>query len=291
VVTIALLPDVLKAEFRFDFPLLKQILRYSLPLLALGIAGIMNQTIDKIIFPYLMEDPEKAIADLGVYSACFKISMVMMMFTQAFRYAYEPFIFAQHKDKNSKAAYADAMKFFIIFSLLIFLGMVFYLDVFKFLIRNDYWAGLRVIPIVLFSYIFQGIFFNLSLWYKLSDKTMYGAWFSFVGVVITLAINIIFVPIISYMASAWASFVSYFVMMLISYFYGQKYMPIQYNLKSIGKYTVLALALFIAGTFINTPYKALNLSLKTILLIVYLVYIVKNDLPLTKVPFIKKILK
>jgi len=291
VVTIALLPDVLKAEFRFDFPLLKQILRYSLPLLALGIAGIMNQTIDKIIFPYLMEDTEKAIADLGVYSACFKISMVMMMFTQAFRYAYEPFIFAQHKDKNSKAAYADAMKFFVIFSLLIFLGMVFYLDLFKFLIRSDYWAGLRVIPIVLFSYIFQGIFFNLSLWYKLSDKTMYGAWFSLVGVVITLAINIIFVPIYSYMASAWASFVCYFVMMLISYFYGQKYMPIQYNLKSIGMYTVLALALFIAGTFINTPYIALNLSLKTILLIIFVVYIVKNDLPLSKVPFIKKYIK
>lgn len=291
VVTIALLPDVLKAEFRFDFPLLKQILRYSLPLLALGIAGIMNQTIDKIIFPYLMEDAEKAIADLGVYSACFKISMVMMMFTQAFRYAYEPFIFAQHKDKNSKAAYADAMKFFVIFSLLIFLGMVFYLDLFKFLIRSDYWAGLRVIPIVLFSYIFQGIFFNLSLWYKLSDKTMYGAWFSLIGVVITLAINIIFVPIFSYMASAWASFACYFVMMLVSYFYGQKHMPIQYNLKSIGMYTVLALALFVAGTFINTQCIALNLSLKTILLIIFVVYIVKKDLPLSKVPFIKKYLK
>ena len=291
VVTVALLPDVFKAEFRFDFPLLKQILRYSLPLLALGIAGIMNQTIDKIIFPYLMEDAEKAIADLGVYSACFKISMVMMMFTQAFRYAYEPFIFAQHKDKNSKAAYADAMKFFVIFSLLIFLGMVFYLDLFKFLIRSDYWAGLRVIPIVLFSYIFQGIFFNLSLWYKLSDKTMYGAWFSLIGVVITLAINIIFVPIFSYMASAWASFACYFVMMLVSYFYGQKHMPIQYNLKSIGMYTVLALALFVAGTFINTQYIALNLSLKTILLIIFVVYIVKKDLPLSKVPFIKKYLK
>src|SRR5690606_4808338 len=184
------LPDVLKAEFKFDFTLLKQILRYSLPLLVLGVAGIMNQTLDKIIFPFLIEDPELAKSELGIYSACFKISMVMMMFTQAFRYAYEPFIFAQHKDKNSKEAYADAMKFFIIFSLLIFLGMVFYLDLIKFLIRSDYWAGLRVIPIVLFSYIFQGVFFNLSLWYKLTDKTMYGAWFSAVGVVITLAINV-----------------------------------------------------------------------------------------------------
>lgn len=291
VVTLALLPEVFKAEFRFDFPLLKQILRYSLPLLVLGVAGIMNQTVDKIIFPYLIADPELAKSELGIYSACFKISMVMMMFTQAFRYAYEPFIFAQHKDKNSKAAYADAMKFFIIFSLLIFLGMVFYLDVFKFLIRSDYWGGLRVIPIVLFSYIFQGIFFNLSLWYKLSDKTMYGAWFSVVGVIITLAVNIIFVPVYSYIASAWAAFACYFVMMLISYFFGQKHMPIQYNLKAIGTYTALALGLFLISLWINTPYFVLNMLLKTVLLIIFVTYIIKKDLPLSKIPYIKKLIK
>ena len=291
VVTLALLPDVFKAEFRFDFPLLKQILRYSLPLLVLGVAGIMNQTVDKIIFPYLIANPELAKSELGIYSACFKISMVMMMFTQAFRYAYEPFIFAQHKDKNSKAADADAMKFFIIFSLLIFLGMVFYLDVFKFLIRSDYWGGLRVIPIVLFSYIFQGIFFNLSLWYKLSDKTMYGAWFSVVGVIITLAVNIIFVPVYSYIASAWAAFACYFVMMLISYFFGQKHMPIQYNLKAIGTYTALALGLFLISLWINTPYFVLNMLLKTVLLIIFVTYIIKKDLPLSKIPYIKKLIK
>ncbi|MFW9598357.1 MAG: lipopolysaccharide biosynthesis protein, partial [Paludibacter sp.] len=176
VVTLALFPDILKAKFSFDAKLLKQILAYSLPLLVLGVAGIMNQTLDKIIFPYLMDNKELAESELGIYGACFKISMVMMMFTQAFRYAYEPYIFAQHKDKNSKAAYADAMKYFIIFSFLIFLGMVYYLDLFKLFISSDYWSGLKVVPIVLFSYIFQGIFFNLSLWYKLADKTMYGAW-------------------------------------------------------------------------------------------------------------------
>lgn len=291
VVTLALLPDVFKAEFRLDFPLLKQILRYSLPLLVLGIAGIMNQTVDKIIFPYLIDDPQLAKSELGIYSACFKISMVMMMFTQAFRYAYEPFIFAQHKDKNSQAAYADAMKFFIIFSLLIFLGMVFYLDIFKFLIRSDYWGGLKVIPIVLFSYIFQGIFFNLSLWYKLSDKTMYGAWFSVVGAIITLAVNIIFVPIYSYIASAWAAFACYLVMMLISYFYGQKHMPIPYNLRTIGRYTALALGLFLISLWINTPYFVLNMLLKTVLLIIFVTYIIKKDLPLSKIPYIKKLIK
>lgn len=291
VVTIALLPDVLKAEFKFDFTLLKQILRYSLPLLVLGVAGIMNQTLDKIIFPFLIEDPELAKSELGIYSACFKISMVMMMFTQAFRYAYEPFIFAQHKDKNSKEAYADAMKFFIIFSLLIFLGMVFYLDVFKYIIQHDYWAGLRVIPIVLFSYIFQGVFFNLSLWYKLTDKTMYGAWFSVIGAVITIAINVIFVPIFSYMASAWAAFACYFVMMLLSYFYGQKHMPISYNMKSIGIYTALAIGLYLISLLINTPFGLLNMVLKTGLLAIFIIYFVRKDLPLNKIPLVKKFIK
>lgn len=291
VVTLALLPDVLKAKFSFDIQLLKQILRYSLPLLLLGVVGIMNQTLDKILFPYLINDPELAISELGIYSACFKISMVMMMFTQAFRYAYEPFIFAQHKDKNSKEAYADAMKFFIIFSLLIFLGMVFYLDLIKFLIRSDYWAGLRVIPIVLFSYIFQGVFFNLSLWYKLTDKTMYGAWFSAVGVVITLAINIIFVPIFSYMASAWAAFACYLVMMLISYYYGQKHMPIHYDLRGIGRYTLLALTLFGISLFINTPWLVLNLVLKTILILIFVIYLVKKDFPLNMIPVVNKIIR
>jgi O-antigen/teichoic acid export membrane protein len=291
VVTLALVPDMLKAQFSFDAKLLKQILRYSLPLLVLGVAGIMNQTLDKIIFPYLINDPALAKSELGIYSACFKISMVMMMFTQAFRYAYEPFIFAQHKDKNSKAAYADAMKFFIIFSYLIFLGMVFYLDLLQYLIRSDYRPGLRVIPIVLFSYIFQGVFFNLSLWYKLSDKTMYGAWFSVVGVVITLSINLIFVPVYSYMASAWAAFACYLVMMLISYFYGQKHMPINYDLKTIGKYTLLTLGLYGISLLINTPSTALNILLKTLLLAVFLFYLFKTDLALSKIPLLNKLIR
>lgn len=291
VVTLALLPEVRKARFTFDGSLLNQILRYSLPLMVLGIAGIMNQTLDKIIFPYLMDDPDKAISELGIYSACFKISMVMMMFTQAFRYAYEPFIFAQHKDKNSKAAYADAMKFFVIFSWMIFLGMVFYMDLLQYLIRSDYRVGMRVIPIVLMSYIFQGVFFNLSLWYKLTDKTHYGAWISILGTAITLAINIVFVPVFSYMASAWASFACYLVMMVISYYLGQKHMPIQYDLKSIGFYTLLALGMFGVSLLIELPHTALQLGMNTVLLIIFVFIVIKRDFPLHKVPFISKFFK
>lgn len=290
-VTLALLPDIRTANFRFDSDLWKRMLQYSFPLLILGIAGILDQTVDKIIFPFLFEDKAYAASQLGIYGACFKISMVMMMFTQAFRYAYEPFIFAQYKDKDSKEAYAEAMKYFVIFSLLIFLGMVFYLDIFKFLIRSDYWEGLRVVPIVLFSYLFQGIFFNLSLWYKLTDKTYYGAIISIIGSVVVLTINILFVPIFSYMASAWASFACYFVMMLISYFLGQKYMPIKYDLKKMGVYTLLTLVLYAVSLLISTSSMGLNLVFNTILLIFFILYLIKHDLPLENIPVVNRLFK
>ena len=288
--TLLLIPEIRKANFQVNFRLLKEILRYSLPLLVLGIAGIMNQTIDKIIFPYLMPDREIANSQLGIYGACFKIAMVMMVFTQAFRFAYEPFIFAQNKGSDKRGEYADAMKFFIIFSLLIFLGMMFYLDILKHLIRNDYWEGLKIVPVILISYLFQGIFFNLSLWYKLIDKTQYGAYFSIIGLVITLAINILFVPHFGYVASAAASFVCYLVVMLISYYFGQKYYPITYDLKSIGLYFIVAMGLF-AVSYISPAEGWLNYLQNTILLVLYLWLIIKRDLPLRAIPVVNKLFK
>lgn len=289
-VTLALIPDM-RVKFSFDWTLLKRMLRYSLPLLVLGIAGIMNQTVDKIIFPFLMPDKELAASELGIYGACFKIAMVMMMFTQAFRYAYEPFIFAKHKDKNSVGAYADAMKYFVIFSLLILLGMIFYLDVIKLIIHPSYWSGMRVVPIVLFSYIFQGVFFNLSLWYKLTDKTQYGAYFSIMGLVITLLVNVLLVPRISYMASAWASFACYFVMMLVSYFVGQKYMKIPYDLRSMGLYTIVALAFLAISYYFKSDRIWLNYTVNTVLLLIYLAMIVRRDFPLRNLPVVGKYFK
>ena len=289
-VTIALLPDVFVVKFSFDKVLLKKMLIYSMPLLVLGVAGIMNQTLDKILFPFLM--PGKAgAAELGIYGATSKIAMVMLMFTQAFRYSYEPFIFAQNKDKNSLSAYADAMKFFILFSLLIFLGMVLYMDVFKYIIQQSYWAGLDVVPIVLFSFIFQGIFFNLSLWYKLTDKTMYGAWFSILGTIIIVILNVILVPLYSYMGCAWAAFVCYLVIMLVSYFYGQKHMPIHYDLKSIGLYTGVTVLFYGISLFIKTPHISLNIALKSILMVAFLVLLVKRDFPLRSIPVINRFIK
>jgi O-antigen/teichoic acid export membrane protein len=240
--TLCLLPAILAEKYDFSWSTLRQMLHYSLPLLILGIVGIMNQTVDKILFPFLYTAGD-AQAELGIYGACFKIAMVMMMFTQAFRYAYEPFVFARHKDRNSVEAYADVMKYYIIASLFILLGMIFFLDLLKLIISPDYWSGLRVVPIVLFSYIFQGIFFNLSLWYKLTDKTIYGTYFSVLGCAITLTINVLLVPTMSYMASAWASFACYLTIMIVSYLVGQHHLKVPYDLRSILGYFALALAL------------------------------------------------
>lgn len=286
-VTALLLPEILKAKLKVDFTTLKQILKYSFPLLILGVAGIMNQSLDKIIFPYLIPDRAVADAQLGIYGACFKVAMVMMMFTQAFRYAYEPFVFAQNKGGDKKKECADAMKFFIIFSLLIFLGMVFYLDILKYLIRSDYWEGLRVVPIILVSYLFQGIFFNLAVWYKLSDKTQYGAYFSIIGLIITLLVNVIFVPKFGYMASAAASLCCFFTTTLLSYFIGQKHYPIPYDLKSIFIYTGVTALFFAIHTF-SPATGILRYAQDTLLLVLFMALIVKRDLPLKAIPVVGK---
>ena len=263
----------------FSGDLLKRMLRYSLPLLVLGVCGIMNQTLDRILFPFFYDGAD-AQAQLGIYGACFKVAMVMMMFTQAFRYAYEPFVFAKHKDRESVAAYADAMKYYIIFSYMILLGMIFYLDLLKFIIAPSYWEGLKVVPVVLWTYIFQGVYFNLSFWYKLTDKTQWGAYFSILGVVITFALQAIFVPRIGYMASAASSTVCYFVIMLLSYFVGRKHLEIPYDLRRIGIYTLLVLTL-LAGYYTLAHLLPINewikMGIGTILLIIYCVIFYRLD--------------
>ena len=263
----------------FDWGLLKQMLKYSLPLLVLGVCGIMNQTLDRILFPFFYTGAD-AQAQLGIYGACFKVAMVMMMFTQAFRYAYEPFVFAKHKDKQSVAAYADAMKYYIIFSYMILLGMVFYLDLLKFIIAPSYWEGLRVVPVVLWTYIFQGVYFNLSFWYKLTDKTQWGAYLSIVGVIITFALQAAFVPRIGYMASALSSTVCYLVIMLLSYFVGRKHLAIPYDLRRIGIYTGAVVTL-LAGYYALAQLLPINdwikMGIGTILLIVYCVMFYQLD--------------
>lgn len=291
--TLCLLPFTLPRGARFSWTVLREMLRYSLPLLVLGVAGIMNQTLDRILFPYLYPH-EDAEAQLGIYGACFKVAMVMMMFTQAFRYAYEPFVFSKHKDRQSVEAYADAMKYYIIFSFLILMIVVFYLDIFRYIISPAYWEGLKIVPVVLWTYIFQGIYFNLSFWYKLTDETKWGAWFSLIGLVITFVLQIVFVPRIGYWASCGSSLVCYFCIMLLSYFIGQKKAPIPYDLKRIGVYTMLTVILcgvFYAFRFYVTHNMWLDMAVGTVLLCIYLLVLTRKDFPLSGLPVIGKYFK
>lgn len=288
--TVVLSKYIFQAEFKFDGQLLKQILKYSYPLLFLGIAGIANQNLDKMLFPFL-QIGEQGKTDLGIYGAVSKLALVIMMFTQAFRFAYEPFVFAKHKDSNSHQTYSDAMKFFVIFSFLIFLGMILYMDVIKYLVPSNYWVGLKVVPVIMFSFIFQGIFFNLSIWYKLTDKNHYGAWFSAIGTLIIFAGNMLLVPKFSYWGSVWTAFAGYFIVMLLSYFFGQKFMPIDYKLKKLGAYLALTLILFFISTFIETPYLIVNLALKTVLMAIFIGYMIKKDFPLEQIPLVNKWVK
>ena len=286
VIMLLLIPQI-KLGGGFDGKLAKRMLNYSYPILILGIAGILNQVADKIIFchVYLGEDAQ---VQLGIYGAASKIAMIMAMLTQAFRYAYEPFVFSKSKDKDSKLMYANAMKYFIIFTLLAFLAVVFYIDILKYILTPDYWSGLKVVPIVMMAEIFMGIYFNLSFWYKLIDETKWGAWFSFAGCAVLIAINVSFVPIYGYMACAWAGFAGYGVAMLLSYFVGQKKYPIQYDLKSIGKYVAMAGVLYVISEYLPFESVWVLLVIRTCLLLAFIGYIVKNDFPLKSLPVVGK---
>lgn len=291
--TLCLLPFTMPKGGQFDGKALKEMLRYSLPLLVLGVAGIMNQTLDRILFPYLYPG-EDAQSQLGIYGACFKVAMVMMMFTQAFRYAYEPFVFSKHKDRQSVEAYADAMKYYIIFSYLILLGVIFYLDIFRYIVSSAYWEGLKIVPVVLWTYVFQGVYFNLSFWYKLTDETKWGAYFSLIGLCITLVLQIVGVPIIGYWASCGSSLVCYFVIMVLSYIIGQKKAPIPYDLKSIGGYTLLTFGLLAVYYYIR-HYFNLNMwvlmAIGTFFIAVYIIKMTRSDFPLSGLPVVGKYFK
>lgn len=263
-------------RYVFDKGLMRRMLSYSWPILVLGIAGILNQTADKILFPYIYKGND-AHTQLAIYGAASKIAMIMAMITQAFRYAYEPFVFGKSKDKDNRDTYAKAMKYFIIFTLLAFLCVVGYLDVLRHIIGRDYWSGLRVVPIVMAAEIMMGVYFNLSFWYKLIDKTIWGAWFSGIGCAVLIAINVIFVPMYGYMACAWAGFAGYGTAMILSYLVGQKHYPINYPLKDITVYTLMAAVLFVAMTMANEKLGYGALVTNTLLIILFAAHIVKHE--------------
>jgi O-antigen/teichoic acid export membrane protein len=289
IITFFFLPELVKMKWQINMQLLRRMLSYSWPILILGIAGILNQTADKMIFPLIYPNHEEGVVELGVYGACVKVAMIMAMITQAFRYAYEPFVFAQSRDKDKNETYAIGMKYFLIFTLLAFLCVMAYLPMLKYLVGEDYWAGLRVIPIVMAAEIMMGIYFNLSFWYKLIDKTIYGAWFSIAGCLVLFAVNIIFIPKYSYMACAWGGFAGYGTAMTLSYIVGQRKNPINYPLKSMAIYVGITLLFFsIMQALPNSWSPILRMAINTVLVIAFIGHIIYHDLPLRNLPVIGK---
>jgi len=287
-ITFFFVPDLLRVKWHFDFSLLRRMLSYSWPILVLGIAGILNQTVDKIIYPLVCDDADD-MAQLGVYGACVKVAMIMAMITQAFRYAYEPLVFAKAKDRDSKEYYAQAMKYFLIFTLLAFLCVMGYMDVLKYIIGEEYRGAIPTIPVVMAAEIMMGIYFNLSFWYKLIDRTIWGAWFSLAGCVVLVAVNIIFIPRIGYWACAWGGFAGYFTSMTLSYIVGQRKNPIRYPLRDIGLYTLLALALFCVMEVLPESWSPVaRMSVNTVLIGIFVAFIIKKDLSLASLPVVGK---
>ncbi|MDR0680643.1 MAG: lipopolysaccharide biosynthesis protein [Dysgonamonadaceae bacterium] len=290
--TACLFPELTGFKYKFNSALAKKMLHYCFPLVIMGIAGMSNQVVDKIVFPEIYPaSQETAFSELGIYGACFKLALIMMMFTQAFRYAYEPFVFEKSKDKDARQAYANVMKYFILFGLLVFLGVVFYLDIIKYFISPQFFSGLGIVPVVLLGELFFAVYFNLSFWYKLTDKTYWGTVFSVIACVIIIAVNFVFIPKYSYWACAWAAFIGNAVIMILAYFIGQKIYPIKYDLKTIGIYTGLALILYAVSYFAPIRNDWGHIAFNTPLIAIYLFVLVKRDLPLKEIPFINRFWK
>ncbi|MBQ2511626.1 MAG: lipopolysaccharide biosynthesis protein [Bacteroidales bacterium] len=260
----------------FHFPLLKRMLRYAWPLLIFGIVGILNQVLDKILFPFLYPGADMR-EQLGIYGACVKIAMIMAMITQAFRYAYEPFVFAGGKGEKSKESQALVMKYFVMFTLLAFMVVVCYIDLFKYIIRSDYWEGLRAVPIVMMAEILMGVYFNLSFWYKLTAKTYWGAIMSAIGCAVLVLVNVILVPKIGYMACAWGGLAGYGTCVLLSFFIGQRHYHVPYPVAAILGWFAFALALYAASTMVNIDNLWLRLGYNTLLLLVFIAAILYSE--------------
>lgn len=279
VITFFFIPDVLRIRWKFDWGLLRRMLSYSWPILVLGIMGILNQAADKMIFTLVYPDASVAKVELGIYGSCVKVAMIMAMITQAFRYAYEPIVFAKSKDSDKAEYYALGMKYFVIFTLLAFLAVMGYLPLLRYMVGSDYWAGLRVIPIVMAAEIMMGVYFNLSFWYKLIDKTYYGALFSMAGCLVLLAVNLWGIPRYSYMACAWGGFAGYGTAMLLSYIVGQRLYPIPYPLRSLAGYTAIAGAFYGAMTLVPSEWPMWQyLAISTLLILAFAAIIYCKEL-------------
>lgn len=249
--------DFIGIKLKYNAELAKEMMKYSFPLVIAGFAGIINETLDRVMLKHLLYSRgnlslRAAETQLGIYSACYKLAMIVSIFLQAYRYAAEPFFFAQSKNKDKNKMYVKIMNYFIAAVCLVFLGVSLNIDIFKHFIRSEeFWAGLGVVPILLVANVFLGIYFNQSIWYKLSGQTKFGAYIAIGGASLTVLINVLFIPLYGFWASAWATLIVYAAQMVASYLLGQRYYPINYNLRKFGLYFGLSLLLYFLAFFVD----------------------------------------
>lgn len=282
---IMLYADFMKLKFKANIELIKTMLVYAFPLVIAGFAGIINETLDRILLKHLLYDGETSIslnyanAQVGIYSACYKLAMLVTILLQAYRYAAEPFFFSLMKNEDKNKVYAKVMNFFVAAVCIVFLGVSLNIDIFKLFIRNEeYYVGLGVVPVLLLANVFLGIYYNQSIWYKLSGQTKFGAYIAIVGASVTVIVNLLFIPIFGFWASAWATLIVYAIQMILSYLLGQKYYPIKYNLRKFGLYLGLAIFLFLVAQLINLDSGWLKFIIHNTLIAFYvmLVYILER---------------
>jgi len=272
-----LLPEI-QVNFRlFDSRLLKRILKYSIPLLIVGFAGTINEVADKMFLKQLIPGKNNALEQIGIYGANYKIGMMMTIFIQMFRYAAEPFYFSKMKDSDAKITYARVMRYFLIFCFFIFLFIILYLDIIKYFIDEKFHEGLHIVPIILLANMFLGIVINLSIWYKLSNRTQYGAMISLIGAGITIVGNILLIPHLGYEGSAWTTLACYTVMMIISFFFGRKYYPIPYPLRSLLYYASLVAAIYLLQYFVNDFDLFFKLLINSLFLFIFVIFVFVHE--------------
>lgn len=284
---ILLYKDILRYRFTWNKELVKSMVIFAVPLIVAGFAGIVNEVIDRILLQKMLTGPhgiEYAESQVGIYSANYKLAVLISLFIQAFRYAAEPFFFAQEKNKEKDKVYSRVMTYFVIVVTLIFLVISLNLPIFKWFIPNAaYWEGLKIVPILLMANVFLGIYYNQSIWYKLADKTKYGAYIAAGGAILTIILNVLLIPIIGYVGSAVATLAVYFSMMIASYYFGQKHYPIKYNLRKIGLYVISALVLFGISKLIRmdqTTFTWFTFIINGFLLLVFIGIILFIERPL-----------
>lgn len=273
IITVVLLLPQFKIKFDFDKTLWNELIRYAFPLLVVGLAGMVNETADRIMLKYLLPAGSNVMAETGIYGACYKISIIMTIFIQTFRYAAEPFFFSHAKNKGAEQLYADVMKYFVIACAAIFLITLLYLDIVKFFVGKNYWEGLPVVPILLLANWFLGIYFNLTVWYKLTNKTGYGAGISIFGAALTIVFNILLVPVLGYYGAAWTTLICYSSMMILSFYQGQKHFPINYDVKKILGYIFFAVGLYFVSMLFVDVQLTFKLIINTMILIAFLIVV------------------